>query len=91
VGDLRRALDGVDDRLTVTMRVETSQGGLESEVSACVGLRSAAVEDNCGGRHFALDGDDDLEDGDLIDPDEEDSTAASNDEDESNEGGHGAP
>lgn len=93
VGDLRRALDGVDDRLTVTMRVETSQGGLESEVSACVGVRSAAVEDNCGGRHFALDGDDDLEEGELFDPDEDDSSAASNDEeeDESNEGGHGAP
>jgi len=66
VGQLREALQGVDDRLLVTLRTSDDQecGHCRhpQSVDICCGVRSAAVEDNCGGLHFAIDGDTMLED-----------------------------
>lgn len=49
VGDLRRALAGVDDALPVIVR---AQGGHHN---FCGGIRTASAEGSCVGPHFALD------------------------------------
>lgn len=59
VGELRKALEGVPDHCPVTLRVNALD--LDGE-QVCGGICSAAVEDNCGGVHFAIDGSDDPED-----------------------------
>jgi hypothetical protein len=57
VGELRKALEGVPDHYPVTVRLSTNEG----DDNDAGGIVSAAVEDSCGGMHFAIDASDDPE------------------------------
>lgn len=61
VGELRKALEGVEESMMVTVRFTTINGELKSE-DYCGGILSADTEDNCGGLHFAIDCSDDESD-----------------------------